>query len=46
MRNQYLKRDGLLLIERSVQTEEKDVANFGSKPIKRMGDSLIYEFFN
>lgn len=44
-RNQYLKRDGFLLIERSVLTEEKDVSNFGIKPVKKMGDSLIYEFF-
>lgn len=40
----YLVDDGLLIIERSVQTEKDDVINFGLEPIKKLGDSLIYEF--
>ncbi len=42
--NELLEENGLLIIERSIQTREKDVAAFGAEPIKRLGDSLIYEF--
>ena len=42
--NELLEENGLLIIERSIQTKEKDVAAFGAEPIKRLGDSLIYEF--
>ena len=44
IRNQYLESGGILLIERSIQTEEKDISNFDLEPIKKLGDSLIYEF--
>ncbi|MDX1701364.1 MAG: 16S rRNA (guanine(966)-N(2))-methyltransferase RsmD, partial [Melioribacteraceae bacterium] len=44
IRNQYLEKDGIFLIERSIQTEEKDSSNFNNGPIKKLGDSLIYEF--
>jgi 16S rRNA (guanine966-N2)-methyltransferase len=42
--NKFLKNDGLLIIERSVQTKNEDIENFNSEPIKKLGDSLIYEF--
>jgi len=42
--NQILEDNGLFIIERSIQTKEKDEEAFGSKHIKRLGDSLIYEF--
>ncbi len=44
LENKFLTDDGLLIVERSIQTEEKDVENFGKKPFKKMGDSLIYQF--
>ena len=44
LQNRFLNMDGFLLVERSVQTEEKDVSNFACKPIKKLGDSLIYKF--
>ena len=44
--NSILNPEGILLVERSVQTEINDVEDFGIKPIKKLGDSLIYEFFN
>ena len=42
--NSFLKQGGILIIERSVQTEEKDSKEMNLKPIKKLGDSLIYEF--
>lgn len=41
----YLKEDGLIIIERSIQTKEKDTEHFKCEPFKRMGDSLFYKFF-
>jgi 16S rRNA (guanine966-N2)-methyltransferase len=40
--NDYLSNEGLLLIERSIQTKEEDITNFGIEPTKKLGDSLIY----
>lgn len=42
--NELLLEDGILIIERSIQTEKEDVKNFGIDPFKKLGDSLIYEF--
>lgn len=40
----YLKKNGLMIIERSIQTIEKDTIAFKCEPFKRLGDSLIYKF--
>ncbi len=40
--NKYLSKEGLMLIERSVQTSEEDIKNFKIEPAKKIGDSLIY----
>jgi 16S rRNA (guanine966-N2)-methyltransferase len=42
----YLAEEGILLIERSVQTKDEDVNHFKREPFKRIGDSLIYIFEN
>ena len=42
--NNYLAVGGILIIERSIQTKDEDVKNFGIEPFKKLGDSLIYEF--
>lgn len=44
LEREYLNPDGILLIERSVQTKENDIKNFGIEPFKKLGDSLIYQF--
>lgn len=44
LENKFLNKDGILVIERSVQTENKDVEAFGIEPSRKIGDSLIYEF--
>ena len=43
LENGFLVEDGLFIIERSIQTKEKDIEAFQSEPVKRMGDSLIYQ---
>ncbi len=40
----YLNENGIMLIERSIQTQEKDIKHFKCDPFKRIGDSLIYKF--
>ncbi len=42
LNNNFLKENGIFLIERSIQTREKDIENFGVEPFKQLGDSLIY----
>ena len=44
IKNKFLSSDGYLLIERSVQTKDKDIDKFKIEPFKKLGDSLIYEF--
>jgi 16S rRNA (guanine966-N2)-methyltransferase len=44
LENNFLKKDGILIIERSVQTKKEDVKNFKMEPIRKLGDSLIYEY--
>ena len=42
--NKFMNEHGIMLVERSIQTKEKDIENFRKEPIKRLGDSLIYIF--
>lgn len=42
----YLKQNGIFIIERSIQTQEKDEKVFETEPKKRIGDSLIYWYEN
>jgi len=44
--NKYLNNDGIMIIERSIQTKEKDIQNFECEPFKIIGDSCIYEINN
>jgi len=41
--NNYLKRDGFIVIERSIQSKEKDILNFKVEPFKIIGDACLYE---
>jgi len=38
----FVSDNGIFIIERSIQTEEKDIQAFGQEPLKKIGDSLIY----
>lgn len=40
----FLTEGGLLIVERSKQTEKEDIKAFKVEPIKKLGDSLIYQF--
>lgn len=42
LKRNFLTDEGLILVERSIQTKEKDIESFQSEPFKRIGDSLIY----
>jgi 16S rRNA (guanine966-N2)-methyltransferase len=44
--NNYLKEDGMIIIERSIQTKENDIANFGVEPFRIVGDACLYEINN
>lgn len=46
LKNNLIKEEGIFIIERSVQTKEKDIAAFGKEPFKQIGDTLLYEFSN
>ncbi|HKJ80570.1 MAG TPA: 16S rRNA (guanine(966)-N(2))-methyltransferase RsmD [Ignavibacteriaceae bacterium] len=41
--NKYFAEDGFMIIERSIQTKEKDINNFKVEPFKIIGDSCLYE---
>lgn len=44
--NNFISENGVLIIERSIQTADIDEQIFGQKAAKRLGDSLIYIFTN
>ncbi|GBD88332.1 ribosomal RNA small subunit methyltransferase D [bacterium BMS3Abin03] len=41
--NKFLEEKGIIIIERSIQTKEKDVENFDTEPFKIIGDACLYE---
>jgi len=40
--NTFLSEDGRIIIQRSIQTKEKDKLHFEIKPFKIIGDSCLY----
>jgi 16S rRNA (guanine966-N2)-methyltransferase len=44
--NNFLSDGGIIIIERSIQTKEKDIENFKLQPFKIIGDSCLYELKN
>lgn len=44
IKNKFLNKSGIMLLERSIQTKEKDIENFEIEPLRKLGDSLIYVF--
>ena len=45
LNNKYLKADSRMIIERSIQTKQKDIENFKTDPFKIIGDACLYEIF-
>lgn len=43
LNNKYLRSSCLMLIERSIQTKQKDMDNFKIEPFKIIGDACLYE---
>jgi hypothetical protein len=43
MNNEYLAPEGLMVIERSIQTKQKDIEHFDIEPFKIIGDACLYE---
>lgn len=41
--NKFLEENGIIIIERSIQTKEKDIESFNTKPFKIIGDACLYE---
>ncbi len=41
--NNHLKDDGMIIIERSIQTKDKDITNLGVEPFKIIGDACLYK---
>ena len=44
LENKFLSENGMMIIERSVQTQKEDLLAFKTEPFKKIGDSLIYKF--
>jgi len=43
LKNKYLRSHCLMIIERSIQTKQKDIDNFNIEPFKIIGDACLYE---
>lgn len=43
LKNKYLNTNCFMIIERSIQTKEKDIQNFRIEPFKIIGDACLYE---
>lgn len=44
LEGKFLSADGVMIIERSKQTRNKDVSNFGVEPFKVIGDTCLFRF--
>jgi 16S rRNA (guanine966-N2)-methyltransferase len=44
--NKFLSADGMIIIERSKQTKQKDIENLGVEPFKLIGDTCLYRINN
>jgi 16S rRNA (guanine966-N2)-methyltransferase len=42
IKNKFLSENGFIIIERSIQTKEKDIVNFNVQPFKIIGDACLY----
>lgn len=40
--NKFLHQEAEIIVERSIQTKEKDQTNFKSEPFKKIGDTCLY----
>jgi 16S rRNA (guanine966-N2)-methyltransferase len=45
-KNVFLNQASFMIIERSIQTKEKDITNFNVEPLKIIGDTCLYKIEN
>jgi len=43
IKNNFLKKNAFMVIERSILTKDKDIINFGVDPLRIIGDACLYE---
>ncbi len=43
LQNKFLKEEGFIIVERSIQTKQKDMDNFGEEPFRIIGDACLYQ---
>ena len=41
--NEFLNSEASIIVERSIQTKDKDISNFEKEPFKIIGDTCLYE---
>jgi 16S rRNA (guanine966-N2)-methyltransferase len=46
LNNHFLTDMGIIIIERSIQTKEKDILNLKTEPFKIIGDTCLFELKN
>ncbi len=46
IQNKFLNKNSYIIVERSIQTKEKDIENFKVQPFKIIGDACLYEIHN
>ena len=46
IQNKFLTSEGMIVIERSKQTKEKDIENLGVEPFKLIGDTCLYNILS
>ncbi len=45
-KNNLISEKGIMIIERSIQTKEKDILEFSVEPFRIIGDACLYEICN
>ncbi len=43
LRNKFINDEGMIIVERSIQTKEKDMLKLSVKPFKVIGDTCLYK---
>jgi 16S rRNA (guanine966-N2)-methyltransferase len=46
IKNQFMTETGRIILERSIQTRDKDILNLKTEPFKIIGDTCLYELKN
>jgi 16S rRNA (guanine966-N2)-methyltransferase len=44
--NNFIEEQGIIIVERSIQTKEKDMLNMKAEPFKTIGDTCLYKLYS